>query len=100
MANASFGDAARDGLRTLVTKIDQEISRLPQGGDGAHSTDGLRASWLDLTTLLALGPAPETRQCPVCGGTGMRAASRCSNCWASLAPLPLMIATDAPRIEA
>jgi hypothetical protein len=100
MANASFGDAARDGLRTLVATIDQEISKLPHGGDGAHPTDGLRASWLDLTKLLALGPTPETRQCPVCGGTGMRAASRCSSCWAALAPLLPMTATDAPRIEA
>jgi hypothetical protein len=41
--------------------------------------------------VLALGPAPETRECPSCRAVGMRAASRCGNCWTALAPLP-----DAP----
>ena len=86
MANVSFGDAARDQLRTVVGAVDQEITRLP-AGDGNHATDELRASWTALIKLLALGDAPQTRECPKCHGTGMRAASRCAHCWTKLEPL-------------
>ena len=86
MANASFGDAARDHLRTIVAAVDQGITRLP-AGDGNHATDELRVSWTALVKQLALGPSPETRECPTCHGIGMRAATRCSNCWAKLEPL-------------
>jgi hypothetical protein len=86
MTNVSFGDAARDNLRTIVAAVDLEIARLP-AGEGNHATDELRASWTSLVKLLALGPAVETRECPKCHGTGMRAASRCAHCWAKLEPL-------------
>ena len=86
MANVSFGDAARDHLRTVIAAVDHEITRLP-AGDGNHATDELRASWTALVKLLALGATPETRECPKCHGTGMRAASRCAHCWAKLEPL-------------
>jgi hypothetical protein len=92
----SFGDAARRNLRALVTTIDREITQLPvagAGSDGNPAAVGLRASWTELVAVLALGPAPETRQCPVCGGTGMRTASRCGQCWAKLEPLAAV--TDA-----
>jgi hypothetical protein len=86
MTTMSFGDAARRNLRALVATIDREITELPVAGAGNPATVGLRASWTELVAVLALGPAPETRQCPVCGGTGMRSASRCSQCWAKLEP--------------
>ena len=79
MANANFGDGARDSLRALVA------ARLPVENDAAT---GLRASWTELVRALALGPAPETRACPACKGIGMAAASRCGHCWADLSPLP------------
>ena len=85
MANANFGDGARDSLRALVAATDREIARLPVENDAAT---GLRASWTELVRALALGPAPETRACPACKGIGMAAASRCGHCWADLAPLP------------
>jgi hypothetical protein len=99
MTSMNFGDAARRNLRALVATIDREITQLPvtgSGGDANLTAVGLRASWTELVAVLALGPAPETRQCPVCGGTGMRAASRCSQCWAKLAPLdPIVDAAPA-----
>ena len=95
MANVSFGDAARDHLRTIVAAVDLEVTRLP-AGDGNHATDELRASWTTLVKLLALGAAPETRECPNCHGTGMRAASRCAHCWSKLESLAPAI-TDLPR---
>jgi hypothetical protein len=87
MANVSFGDSTRGNLRTAVAAVEREISRLPATGDTDASPDELRALWSKLVKMLALGPAPETRQCPVCSGTGMRAASRCAHCWAKLEPL-------------
>ncbi len=86
MAGMSFGDSARDKLRALVATVDREIAELAPTG-GATATGELRTSWLELVKVLALGPAPETRECPNCGGTGMRAASRCAQCWLKLEPL-------------
>jgi hypothetical protein len=97
MTSMSFGDAARRNLRALIATIDREITQLPVTGNGNPAAVGLRASWTDLVAVLALGPAPETRQCPVCGGTGMRAASRCGQCWTKLALLaPASDAAAAP----
>jgi hypothetical protein len=96
MANVSFGDAARGNLRALVETVDREITRLPLPGDGTPAADGLHASWNKLVKQLALGTAPETRQCPVCHSTGMRTASRCGNCWAKLEPLGAL-AHDEPH---
>jgi len=70
-------------LRALVAAIEQEMVQAPPSLP-------LRAAWDDLVSVLALGPAPQTRQCPNCQGTGMRAASRCGFCWAALAPLPAL----------
>jgi hypothetical protein len=96
MAHTSFGDAARDHLRAIVAAVDQGITRLP-AGDGNHATDELRVSWTALVKQLALGPSPETRECPTCHGIGMRAASRCANCWAKLEPLAPTITGMAPE---
>jgi len=82
--NANFGDNARNQLRTIVSKIELEISQLPAGN--AKPTQ-LRTSWDELVDALALGPAPETRVCPACQGVGMRAATRCAHCWVTLEPL-------------
>jgi hypothetical protein len=78
---ASYSDKTVTKLRELVASIDQEIVQAPP-------TAALRSAWSELVGVLALGPAPLTRECPTCHGIGMRAASRCSNCWSALAPLP------------
>jgi len=82
-------DAKRVSLRALVVTVNREIARLPRSAtsEGNGSTNELRASWAELVKLLALGPAPDVRECPVCKHIGMRAATRCGYCWTELSPL-------------
>jgi hypothetical protein len=79
-----------DGVRAAVEAMDREVSSLADGTPGASAAKlkDLRASWGKLVEVLALGPAPELRDCPHCGTTGMRAAIRCGKCWAKLVPPP------------
>jgi hypothetical protein len=88
--NSGFGNDLRDRLRPIVSRIDQEISQLAP-------TSTLVASWSELVQMLALGPAPETRICPACGGVGMRAATRCWQCWGALERLPATAAGEADQ---
>jgi hypothetical protein len=78
-------DNERARLRGLVATIDREISRLPRSATDA--TDGLIVSWAELVKVLALGPAPEVRECPVCKHIGMLEATLCGYCWTKLSPL-------------
>jgi hypothetical protein len=80
MSNTYTAEAATK-LRSVVAAIDQEIANAPP-------TAAMKTAWSELVGLLALGPAPATRVCPTCKGVGMRAASRCSNCWSALERLP------------
>lgn len=73
-----------DELRPIVERVDREMVRL-LAAPGADTT-ALRSSWAALVELLALGPAPELRECPHCGSIGMLAATRCGTCWAKLDP--------------
>jgi hypothetical protein len=84
MGNSSLEE--RGKLRLIIAKIERELA-LPATG---AVTDVMRASWSELVGVLALGPEPETRECPTCKGVGMRGASRCGQCWAKLEPLPLI----------
>lgn len=81
-------------MRLLVARIDGEVARLaiPPGGD-THPGADLATSWRALVELLALGPEPATRACPMCGAIGMRAATLCGNCWSKLSP-PNDVADD------
>jgi len=83
MSNAHYGDAAVTQLREIVAVMDREMLQTPP-------TPALRTAWAELVQVLALGPAPQTRECPSCHGIGMRAASRCGHCWTALEPLPLL----------
>jgi len=79
----------RARLRPVIAAIDHEMSLLSGHlmRDDPHATpERLVASWTKLVDLLALGPAPETRACPVCHRIGMREATRCGYCWTKLAP--------------
>ena len=76
-------------LRPVVEAIDAQMSRLAQDTaiEARTGTGELLESWAVLVEILALGPAPEMRECPVCRHRGMRAATRCGFCWTALAPL-------------
>lgn len=78
-----------DVTRTLVDAVERDlVSVSASHGERPKSLElaALEASWRRLVQHLALGPAPEVRGCPVCGGTIMRAAIRCLHCWAESAP--------------
>lgn len=77
-----------DGLRPIVERLDREMSRFFARSPEGASADAtaLLSSWAELVEFLALGPAPELRACPFCGGMGMRAATRCGTCWRKLTP--------------
>ena len=78
---SSYSQETEAKLRVAVATISREVAQAPP-------SPALAAAWAELVSLLALGPQPETRECPKCHSTGMRAASRCGNCWTALAPLP------------
>jgi hypothetical protein len=82
-AMSSYSDQVMAKLRVAVDIIGREIVQSP-------STPAFHAAWTELVALLALGDAPATRECPVCHGIGMRAASRCGRCWVALEPLPVV----------
>jgi hypothetical protein len=79
-----------DGIRAAVETVGRDVALLAERTPASegHGLDALRTSWGALVEVLALGPAPEYRKCPHCGGTGMRAATRCSTCWEKLVPPP------------
>lgn len=74
-------DPRRAELRAAVAEVE---AALPAVNAGAG--EELGRAWKRLVTLLALGPAPALRACPVCGHFGMRDATRCGHCWSSLTP--------------
>src|SRR6478672_6441345 len=80
-----LADDERARLRAIVATIDREMSHLP-GSATTGGTDGLIVSWAELVKLLALGPAPEVRECPVCKHIGMLTATLCGYCWTKLSP--------------
>jgi hypothetical protein len=78
----------QDGLRTFVDAVGRDVVSVSQGGSsqGSASVAKLVGSWTKLVDFLALGPAPELRECPHCGAVGMRAATLCGYCWKKLVP--------------
>lgn len=89
---SSYSDEVVTKMRVAVEAIGREIVQSP-------STPAFNTAWSELVALLALGPAPETRECHVCHGIGMRAASRCGRCWAALEKLPVTSDGSPQRVE-
>jgi len=83
-------DPVRSRLRATVAKMDREMATLRTPGaadaDGKGLHHALIASFDDLVHQLALGPEPQVRECPKCGGIGMRVATTCWTCWTKLTP--------------
>ena len=69
----------RDVAREALVRVEAELGK-------NDVSAGLREAWTALVEALALGPAPELRDCPSCGKSGMRAATRCGSCWIVLIP--------------
>ncbi len=74
-------DAEIARLRLLMAKVDEELVRAPV-------SEGLKGSWAEMVKLLAVGPAPDVRTCPVCSNIVMREATLCGHCWSKLDSLP------------
>lgn len=77
-------------LRAAVERTERAVVGLTRGEtptDPSAAAAELRASWTDLVKVLALGPAPEVRDCHACHRTVMRAATMCGHCWSRLPPL-------------
>jgi hypothetical protein len=92
MREGSFTPSESDkvSLRVVIADIERDLSCLAREAPAAEhrfAIDALIASWARLVELMALGAAPELRQCPRCGGSARRVATRCGSCWSPLAPL-------------
>ena len=77
-------------LRTLVGMVEGQMARSSAQASTPQERVALaelRDPWTELVQLLALGPEPEVRECPVCHHTGMRAARICGHCWTKPDPL-------------
>ncbi len=74
----------KTSIRRLLADIGQQIQDVRTTREGplpAATLGALEGSWASLVKLLDVGPEPEVRSCPFCGGTIMRAATRCMHCW-------------------
>ena len=89
---STYSDESVTKMRVAVEAITREVAQSP-------STPAFHTAWTELVGLLALGPEPETRECHVCHGVGMRAASRCGRCWTALEPLPVLSNGAPQRVE-
>jgi len=81
-------DGERARLRAAVDAVNRELLRLPRRTTSAEGTNELFDRWGELVNLLALGPEPQWRRCPVCHNVGRRDATLCAYCWTRLASLP------------
>lgn len=87
-----------EDVRAAVDEMELAVAQVAgPATDRGLGPDGLRSAWGRLVDVLALGPPPQLRTCPHCGGTCMRAATRCSTCWKDLVP---PTAPGAPAPEA
>ena len=77
-------DTESDRVRSLIATIDAELAGLERAPRADGAGDPLVLAWKELTTLLAIDPAPTTQNCPTCGKMSRSAATRCVHCWASL----------------
>lgn len=72
-----------ESTRPFVSDVTRDLAALDgaESSERAERLETLRASWGRLVQHLALGEAPEVRQCPACDGRIAKAATRCMHCW-------------------
>ncbi len=70
-------------LRALMARMQEQVTRSAEGAS-AENGKALEGAWANLSQHLAVGPAPDTRDCPACGKTVMTAATVCGYCWTKL----------------
>ncbi len=83
-------DPTRSMLRMAVAKVTGDLSSLSQRSTPEElkvNIGRVMDSWNELVNLLALGPEPEYRECPVCKHIAMRKATLCVYCFSKLEPL-------------
>lgn len=88
-------DPVKSRIRWAMNNLDKQIAQLPRTSkdeDGRERPNGVVAAFNDLVELLALGPEPELRECPVCSHVCLREATLCSYCWSKMTPPPKQIA--------
>lgn len=77
-------------LRLAAAAVERGLSDLTASeaslDEQAQKLDAVRASWRALVDVLALGPEPERRACPSCGGPMRLQATRCVYCWKKSSP--------------
>jgi hypothetical protein len=73
-------------VREAMGALEREVLHVKGSQAGVAVAASLRTALTRLVGALQLGPAPELAACPHCGVVGMRAATRCSGCWAELTP--------------
>lgn len=70
-------------LRALIARMQEQVTRV--GAKSSPEDRGaLTDAWDSLNSHLNVGPAPDTRPCPNCQKTIMRAATVCGFCWTKL----------------
>ena len=83
----------RTRIRTLLGTLDQQLI-------ATTAAAPVRTAFTELVEALALGPEPEMRACPACGGACRANAQRCGSCWkllpALVATSPAVVAAGAP----
>lgn len=82
-------DPVKSRLRWAMNSLEKQLAQLPRttiDADGKERPSGAVTAFHELAELLALGPEPEVRECPVCSHVSMRQATLCSYCWSRLTP--------------
>jgi hypothetical protein len=77
----TIGESAQINLRRAVAAVEKNLAELTTPTQQSHAVEELRGSWRAFLVLLDLGPEPERRDCPFCGGPMRLLATRCVHCW-------------------
>lgn len=78
-----MGERADRDLRLAIDNVEKNLLALHDDPSSAPSgaVEAVRNAWQAVVERLALGPEPERRICPHCGGFVRREAIRCIHCW-------------------